>query len=144
MPLMNNNLTTSNGGFQNNNNILTNGNTQLNNSLLQPPSLNTVIFVSSQNEVDQYPLAINSHQIFWDVNNNVIYIKFSDVNGNILPLKIFDCTERKTPSVSTPTSIDYITSDEFDRRINELEQHIDDLVKARSPRKEKVNVQSVG
>ena len=63
--------------------------------------------------------------LFMDSESNCFYIKTVDASGMPLPLRIFDYTERTqtAPANSTTNatpSNDYITREEFERRISEI------------------------
>lgn len=66
-------------------------------------------------------------KMFMDSNASTFYIKTVDQSGMPLPLRIFDYTERKQQPHSEPQiqqtadAPDYITRDEFEKRLAEIE-----------------------
>lgn len=63
--------------------------------------------------------------LFMDSESNCFYIKTVDASGMPLPLRIFDYTERTQTAQTSPTANavpnnDYITREEFERRISEI------------------------
>lgn len=66
-------------------------------------------------------------KMFMDSNASTFYIKTVDQSGMPLPLRIFDYTERKQQPHSEPQiqqtvdTPDYITRDEFEQRLAEIE-----------------------
>lgn len=76
-----------------------------------------ILWVSSEKEANDYPLAINSAVALWDSNNPVIYLKQSDASGKP-SMKIYDLIERDTSTRNEPQgeknlNIDFITRGEF-------------------------------
>lgn len=63
----------------------------------------------------------NQSVLLLDSENNVFYIKSTDASGMPIPLRIFDYTERVVVAKNaTSQSADYVTRDEFEKRLAEL------------------------
>lgn len=63
--------------------------------------------------------------LLMDSESKCFYIKSVDVSGMPQPLRVFEYTERTQTAPASPTSNvepnpDYITRDEFERRISEI------------------------
>lgn len=70
-----------------------------------------------------------SSDIFLDSEDNLFYIKTSDISGIPLPLRIFKYEEIKSDSEkrSVASNVDasvFITKDEFEERLKQLEQSL--------------------
>lgn len=83
---------------------------------------NGIVWVSSEREASEYPLAINSAVALWDSNQPIIYLKQSDASGKP-SMKIYDLVERNPqqnqPVQSHPMN-NYVTRAEFDALAAEL------------------------
>ena len=69
-----------------------------------------------------------SSDIFLDSEDNLFYIKTSDISGIPLPLRTFKYEEIKTDSekrsVATNDASIFITKEEFEERIKQLEESL--------------------
>ena len=99
----------------------------------QPQQTNTSPFKWVDGESSARSMAVEPGQsvMLMDSNANVFYIKSADPSGMPLPLRIFDYTERTQqvqhtePQIQTQpqqqaTVHDYITREEFEKRIAEI------------------------
>ena len=96
----------------------------------QPQQSAGINWVQGEAGAKSYALAPNQSVLLMDSENNVFYIKSSDASGMPMPLRIFDYTERITTKIETTpvqTKVDYITREEFEKRLAEItdaQQHI--------------------
>ena len=86
---------------------------------------NSIIWVQGESGAKAYPVAPNMSVLLMDSESSTFYIKTTDNSGMPLPLRIFDYSERgqqstEKPQASAIVDMDYITREEFERRINEL------------------------
>lgn len=88
-----------------------------------------IIWVLGEAEARGYPVAPGNTVILWDRDNPTIYVKSADISG-IPSIRAFDLVERKAlaenpqnPLVSQGASpaTEYITREEFDRRMAKIE-----------------------
>lgn len=105
---------------------------------------NSIIWVQGENAAKSYMIGAGQSVMLMDSDTNVFYIKSADQSGMPLPLRIFDYTERTTERSadqvqvsSQPVNSDYITRDEFERRIAEITSQAKKPVT--TTRKEKVD-----
>ena len=94
----------------------------------------SITWVQGEAAAKSFPTAPGTSVLLMDSENSVFYIKSSDTSGMPLPLRIFDYTERvqqQGPHVplaqseaAAPTPAinfeQYITRDEFEKRINQI------------------------
>lgn len=94
---------------------------QLRNSYAPPqPPQNPILWVGSEMEADQYPVAPNNAVVLWDSNAPKVYLKQSDASGRISK-KTYRLTEENAPMpVSAPNTGDFVTRKEFEAAIAEL------------------------
>lgn len=78
-------------------------------------------YITSDDEVINYPIGRNCDVIFIDFNRRVFYLKSSDVNGVLYPLRRFPFNE-ETPTPDKGG--DYATKSDFD----ELSRKLNDLI----------------
>lgn len=104
----------------------------------------SIIWVQGENAAKSYMIGAGQSVMLMDSDTNVFYIKSADQSGMPLPLRIFDYTERTTERSagqvqvsSQPVNSDYITRDEFERRIAEITSQAKKSVA--TARKEKVD-----
>ena len=96
----------------------------------QQTQSNGINWVQGEAGAKSYAIAPNQSVLLMDSENNVFYIKSSDASGMPMPLRIFDYTERiatRNEVTPTQTKIDYITREEFEKRLAEItdaQQHI--------------------
>lgn len=104
----------------------------------------SIIWVQGENAAKSYMIGAGQSVMLMDSDTNVFYIKSADQSGMPLPLRIFDYTERtaersadQVQVSSQPVNSDYITRDEFERRIAEITSQAKKPVT--TARKEKVD-----
>lgn len=87
---------------------------------------NNINWVQGEAAARSFAVAPGQSVLLLDSDASVFYIKSSDASGMPLPLRIFDYTERTHQNVSQPqiqnTQPEYITREEFEKRISELMQ----------------------
>lgn len=81
-----------------------------------PQSGNGPIWVQGETGAKSYLVAPGNTVMLMDSENEVFYLKSADNSGMPLPLRTFDYKERTQQTVPPP-STEYITRDEFERRI---------------------------
>ena len=91
-----------------------------------------ITWVQGEAAARAYPIAAGGKAILMDSENNVFYVKSSDVSGMPLPLRIFKYEEMTEGAAPTTDTSNFITKEEFEKRISELESLL---------RKEKKNEQ---
>lgn len=84
---------------------------------------NSINWVQGEAGAKSYPVAPSQSVMLMDSENEVFYIKTVDASGMPLPLRIFDYKERKenekkVEEVSQIDMSEYITREEFEKRIN--------------------------
>lgn len=80
-----------------------------------------IIWVSSEREAMEYPIAPNNAVALWDSNNPVIYLKQADASGKP-STEVYDLVKRNLSQTQTvaplqatqDTSVEYVTRKEFD------------------------------
>lgn len=87
------------------------------------PQDNSINWVQGEAGAKSYPVAPGQSAMLMDSENEVFYIKTVDASGMPLPLRIFDYKERKenekkVEEVSQIDMSEYITREEFEKRIN--------------------------
>lgn len=87
---------------------------------------NSINWVQGEAAARSFAVAPGQSVLLLDSDASVFYIKSSDASGMPLPLRIFDYTERTHQNVSQPqiqnAQPEYITREEFEKRISELMQ----------------------
>lgn len=94
----------------------------------QPQQNNSsIIWVQGEAAARSFNVMPNQSVMLLDSESSTFYIKSADASGMPLPLRIFDYTERNTnqnveqPQIQKHTEDpEYITRDEFERRIAEI------------------------
>lgn len=86
---------------------------------------NGLIWVQGEAGAKSYLVAPGTTLMLMDSEAQTFYIKQADASGMPMPLRIFDYTERTAqPAQAAQTAAfdptQYITRDEFDRRLDEL------------------------
>lgn len=86
---------------------------------------NSIIWVQGESGAKAYPVAPNMSVLLMDSESSTFYIKTTDNSGMPLPLRTFDYSERgqqstEKPQASAIVDMDYITREEFERRLDEL------------------------
>lgn len=89
------------------------------------PQNNGIQWVQGEEAAKSYYVQPGKSVLLMDSESKCFYIKSVDASGMPLPLRIFDYTERTqtTPASSTTNATpnnDYITREEFERRISEI------------------------
>ena len=87
------------------------------------PQDNSINWVQGEAGAKSYPVAPSQSVMLMDSENEVFYIKTVDASGMPLPLRIFDYKERKenekkVEEVSQIDMSEYITREEFEKRMN--------------------------
>ena len=76
-----------------------------------------------QGEAGAKSYAVGAGQTVWMIdseNEGVFYIKTVDASGMPMPLRIFDFKERQAVAKNATTTSDYVTRDEFEKRLAEV------------------------
>jgi hypothetical protein len=89
------------------------------------PQNNGIQWVQGEEAAKSYYVQAGKSVLLMDSESKCFYIKSVDASGMPLPLRIFDYTERTqtVPASSTANATpnnDYITREEFERRISEI------------------------
>lgn len=98
-------------------------------TLAQQPQTN-VIWVSSEQEAQSYPVAPNNAVALWDSNASVIYLKQADTSGKP-SIRAYSLTERDL-NAQTPTDTTFAKKDDVDaisREIREIKAELKNLKK---------------
>ena len=89
----------------------------------QPPS-SGINWVQGEGGAKSYAIAPGQSVLLMDSENNVFYIKSSDTSGVPMPLRTFDYKERvtiiKKEEEAPIKTTEYITREEFEKRITEI------------------------
>ena len=98
---------------------------QMYNPYLRTQPQNGINWVQGIEAAKSFMVAPNKSVLLMDSESQSFYIKTTDASGMPLPLRVFDYTERtQTAPQSTQTHFneqgDYITREEFERRISEI------------------------
>ena len=82
-----------------------------------------IIWVSNEQEAQNYPVAPNNAVALWDSVNPVIYLKQSDAAGRP-NIKVYDLKERTDPSAEAPKQVlindNYVEKTELESLKTEL------------------------
>ena len=100
---------------------------------------NGMIFVNNQKEAEDWLIQRGETVILWDKNRPVFYIKAADNRGLPLPIEVkeyHDVAEEKLPVQTEDDTSKYVTSEEFEKRLAELNKQIFELISENSNRKE--------
>jgi hypothetical protein len=89
------------------------------------PQNNGIQWVQGEEAAKSYYVQPGKSVLLMDSESKCFYIKSVDASGMPLPLRIFDYTERAQTAQTSPTTNatpnnDYITREEFERRISEI------------------------
>ncbi len=89
------------------------------------PQNNGIQWVQGEEAAKSYYVQPGKSVLLMDSESKCFYIKSVDASGMPLPLRIFDYTERTqtapaSPTTNTTANNDYITREEFERRISEI------------------------
>lgn len=96
-------------------------------------SNNSIIWVQGNAAAKSYPVAPGNTVMMLDSEEPVFYIKSVDTSGMPAPLRVFDFIER-TETVSQHIDTDnFVTRDEFEKRIAELGKEKTNETKKRQP-----------
>ena len=104
-----------------------------------PTPTNGMIFVNNQKEAEDWLIQRGETVILWDKNRPVFYIKAADNRGLPLPIEVkeyHDVVEEKLPVQTEIDTSKYVTSEEFEKRLAELNKQIFELMSENSNRKE--------
>ena len=83
------------------------------------PTQNGIIWVSGEAGAKGYMVGAGQSVLLMDAEGSSFYIKSSDASGMPLPLRVFDYVERTVTKPET-ASADYVTREEFEKRLSEL------------------------
>ena len=81
-----------------------------------------ITWVQGEAAARAFPITAGSKAILMDSENNVFYVKSSDVSGMPLPLRIFKYEEVTEGNNQKADTSNFITKEEFESRISELEK----------------------
>lgn len=89
------------------------------------PQNNGIQWVQGEEAAKSYYVQPGKSVLLMDSESKCFYIKSVDASGMPLPLRVFDYTERTQTAPASPTTNatpnnDYITREEFERRISEI------------------------
>ena len=84
------------------------------------PQQNNIIWVSGEAGAKAYAVAAGQSVVLMDSERDVFYIKTSDASGMPMPLRVFDFKERVAVAKNATTAGDYITREEFEKRLQEV------------------------
>lgn len=89
------------------------------------PQNNGIQWVQGEEAAKSYYVQPGKSVLLMDSESKCFYIKSVDASGMPLPLRIFDYTERAqtaqaSPATNATPNNDYITREEFERRISEI------------------------
>lgn len=94
----------------------------------QPQNNNGIIWVQGLAGAKSYLVAPNTTVQLWDSESQTIYLKSADMMG-MPAIKILDYTIRNSEETKLPIKIDddknYISREEFDKKIEELKSMIE-------------------
>lgn len=91
----------------------------------QPQAQSTnVIWVNSETDARNYPVAPGNTVILMDNDNPVAYKKTTDFSGRAMPLEVFDLVKRGEEPADKP---EYITKKEFDEFLDALDKRFSDI-----------------
>lgn len=79
-----------------------------------------IIWVQGEAGAKSFLVAPGQSVLLMDSESNSFFIKSSDTSGMPLPLRVFDYVERVVEKKET-ASPDFITREEFERRMKDLE-----------------------
>ena len=79
---------------------------------------NSIIWVQGEAGAKSYLVGAGQSVLLMDSEDNVFYIKSTDQSGMPMPLRVFEYTERT--SKPEPVTADFITREEFEKRLAEL------------------------
>lgn len=91
------------------------------NNIYHPAQTNGIIWIQGENAARSYLVAPNQNVLLLDSEVPRMYMKSADATG-MPTLKIFEYKEIKkdAPIAGETTSTEYITRDEFEKRLKEL------------------------
>lgn len=98
----------------------------------QAPQISTgILWVSNEQEAQNYPVAPNNAVALWDSSSPVIYLKQTDASGKP-SIKIYDLKERTDPSLEAAkqpaANINYAEKSELESLRNELKNLRKELI----------------
>lgn len=94
---------------------------------------NSIIWVQGNAAAKSYPVAPGNTIMMLDSEEPVFYIKSVDTSGMPMPLRVFDFTERTEAVPQHVDTDNFITRDEFEKRIAELGKEKPNETKKRQP-----------
>lgn len=84
------------------------------------PQSSGIVWVQGIEGAKAYPVGAGNSVLLMDSEESIFYIKTTDQSGMPSPLRVFDYTERTEPKTSNVDLSGYITRDEFEKRISQL------------------------
>ena len=79
-----------------------------------------ILWVQGEAGAKSFLVAPGQSVLLMDSETNSFFIKSSDASGMPLPLRIFDYVERVAEKKEVVSSEDFITRDEFEKRLAEI------------------------
>jgi len=93
-------------------------------------SYGSFIWVNSEQEALNYPVARNSGILMMHRTEPVIYMKSADAYGRMMPMEIYDLTKRQPPTPQIAPTESYVREQDFDTRVAEIvKAKLDELMK---------------
>ena len=84
------------------------------------PQPSPILWVQGEEGAKAYMVAPGASVLLMDSESSSFYIKSTDASGMPQPLRIFDYVERTAAQHAPTPSPEYITREEFERRIAQL------------------------
>lgn len=101
---------------------------QINQPVQQQPSSNLMtIFVNSEDEVLNYPVAAGLTVLLISFNQKKFWLKSTNTNGVPQPLRVFPFTEEVQSNVPLNNQNDGVTREEFRALSDKLDKLLQDL-----------------
>lgn len=97
-----------------------NSNNAMNTYQSQTQQSNGIVWVQGEAGAKSFLVAPNQSVLLMDSESNVFYIKSSDASGMPMPLRTFDYQERVVAKNETTNTGDFVTREEFEKRIKEI------------------------
>ena len=99
--------------------------------LRQQPQNNGIQWVQGEEAAKSFMVAPGKSVLLMDSEKQQFYIKSADASGMPMPLRVFEYTERPqsapaSPTINATATGDYITREEFERRISEISKREED------------------
>lgn len=85
---------------------------------------NGIVWVQGIEGAKAYPVGANNSMLLMDSEENVFYIKSTDASGMPMPLRAFTYSEIGNQKTEHVDMSGYVTRDEFEQQIAELQKKI--------------------